>query len=139
MRAYLDFRQSDEVANHFDKIDFDVKIKAAHQLDNGFVRVVVEWDSKVDSHKIKYAKQGCTISFSNNHVGTELQFPDFPYKDENVGSVFYPGFEVMLDYNDSGKKMEYVCFHNYKYEAIVYFAPEGWNDLTENSKPINFE
>ncbi len=43
----------------------------------------------------------------------------------------------MLDYNDSGKKMEYVCFHNYKYEAAVYFAPEGWNER-KNCKKIDF-
>ena len=137
MKAYLDFRHSDEEADHFDKIGFGAKITNAYELKNGFIAVVVEWNSKTDSHKIKYAKQGCTISFSNNYVGTELQFPDFPYRSEEIDSVFYPGFEVMLDYNDSGKKMEYVCFHNYKYEAIVYFAFEGWNDK-KNCKKINF-
>lgn len=137
MKAYLDFRHSDEVADHFDKIGFRVEITDAYELENGFVAVVVEWDSETDSHKIKYAKQGCTISFSNNYVGTELQFPEFSYRSEEIGSVFYPGFEVMLDYNDSGKKMEYVCFQNYKYEAIVYFAPEGWNNK-KNCKKIDF-
>jgi hypothetical protein len=66
-----------------------------------------------------------------------LQFPDFPFRDETIHSVFYPGFEVMLDYKDSDKKIEYVCFHNLKYEAVVYFAPEGWND-NENCKKIDF-
>ena len=137
MRAYLDFRHSDEVADHFDKIGFGAKITNAYELENGFVAVVVDWNSKTDSYKIKYAKQGCSINSSTKQVGTELQFPDFPYRKPKMGSVYYPGFEVMLDYKDSDKKMEYVCFHNYKYEAIVYFAPEGWNDK-KNCKKIDF-
>ena len=137
MRAYLDFRHSDEVADHFDKIGFGAKITNAYELQNGFVAVVVDWNSKTDSYKIKYAKQGCSINSSTKKVGIELQFPDFPYRKPKMGSVYYPGFEVMLDYNDSDKKMEYVCFQNYKYEAIVYFAPEGWND-NKNCKKIDF-
>jgi len=139
MRAYLDFRHSDEVADHFDKIGFGAKITNAYELENGFVAVVVDWNSKTDSYKIKYAKQGCSINSSTKQVGTELQFPDFPYRKPKpkMGSVYYPGFEVMLDYKDSDKKMEYVCFQNYKYEAIVYFAPEGWND-NKNCKKIDF-
>ncbi len=137
MRAYLDFRHSDEEADHFNKIGFGAKITNAYQLENGFIIVVVEWNSKTDSHKIKYAKQGCIISSSDKKIGIELQFNDFPYKDEGVGYPFYPGFIVELDYKDSEKKMEYVCFHNNKYEAIVYFAPEDWND-NKNCKKIDF-
>lgn len=137
MRAYLDFRHSDEEADHFNKIGFGAKITNAYELENGFIIVVVEWNSKIDSHKIKYAKQGCSTSSSTKQVGVELQFPDFPFRDETIHSVFYPGFEVMLDYKDFDKKIEYVCFHNYKYEAVVYFAPEGWND-NKNCKKIDF-
>ena len=42
MRAYLDFRHSDEEADHFNKIGFGAKITNAYQLENGFIIVVVD-------------------------------------------------------------------------------------------------
>ncbi len=42
-----------------------------------------------------------------------------------------------LDYDDFNKKIDYVCFQNLKYQAIVYFAPDSWN-CSRNSKKIKF-
>jgi len=43
-------------------------------MENGFVAVVVDWNSKTDSHKLKYASQGCITYSSDKIVGVDLEF-----------------------------------------------------------------
>jgi hypothetical protein len=135
MRAYLEFSPIKEEIDHLNKINFSAKITDAYEMENGFVAVVVNWDTKIDSHKLKYASQGCTFRSSDKIVGVELEFPDHPYKlDEDE---MYPRILVRLDYKNSSKSMDFVCFHNFKYESIVYFAPEAWSSKRK-SKKIKF-
>ena len=135
MRAYLEFSFIDQEIDHLDKIGFGAKILDAYEMENGFVAVVVDWNSKTDSHKLKYASQGCITYSSDKIVGVDLEFQNYPYKDDDC--EMYPIIWVKLDYNNSNKKMDYVCFQNLKYQAVVYFAPYDWN-TTRNSKKIKF-
>jgi len=135
MRAYLEFSFIDQEIDHLDKIGFGAKIIDAYEMDNGFVAVVVDWNSKTDSHKLKYASQGCITYSSDKIVGVDLEFQNYPYKDDDC--EMYPIIWVKLDYNNSNKKMDYVCFQNLKYQAVVYFAPYDWN-AGRNSKKIKF-
>jgi len=138
MKAYLEFMHSDEEAALFHKIGFGVKIIQGYLLESGFVRVVVDWNSKKDQDKIRYAQKSYVRSSSTKTVGVKLQFKDFPYTVEDSEHPFYPGFEVMLDYKDSDNKMEYISCEATKYQAIVYFGPEGWNFWTDKAKKIDF-
>ena len=135
MRAYLEFSFIDQEIDHLDKIGFGAKIIDAYEMENGFVAVVVDWNSKTDSHKLKYASQGCVTYSSDKIVGVELEFRDYPYKIDDC--QMYPRISVELDYDDFDKKMDYVCFQNLKYQAIVYFAPDSWN-CSRKSKKIKF-
>ena len=135
MRAYLEFSFIDQEIDHLDKIGFGAKIIDAYEMENGFVAVVVDWNSKTDSHKLKYASQGCVTYSSDKIVGVELEFRDYPYKIDDC--QMNPRISVKLDYDDFDKKMDYVCFQNLKYQAIVYFAPDSWN-CSRNSKKIKF-
>ena len=135
MRAYLEFSLMDQEVDHLTKIGFGAKILDAYEMENGFVAVVVDWNSKTDSHKLKYASQGCITYSSDKIVGVDLEFQNYPYKDDDC--EMYPIISVNLDYNDSNKKMDYVCFQNLKYQAVVYFAPDTWN-YSRNSKKIKF-
>ena len=135
MRAYLEFSLMDDEVDHLTKIGFGAKILDAYEMENGFVAVVVDWNSKTDSHKLKYAWQGCITYSSDKIVGVDLEFQNYPYKDDDC--EMYPIISVKLDYNDSNKKMDYVCFQNLKYQAVVYFAPYDWN-AGRNSKKIKF-
>jgi len=135
MRAYLEFSLMDDEVDHLAKIGFGAKILDAYEMENGFVAVVVDWNSKTDSHKLKYVSPGCINYRSDKIVGVELEFQNYPYKDDDC--EIYPIISVNLDYNDSNKKMDYVCSHNLKYQAIVYFAPQTWN-CERNSKKIKF-
>lgn len=135
MRAYLEFSFIDQEIDHLDKIGFGAKILDAYEMENGFVAVVVDWNSKTDSHKLKYASQGCVTYSSDKIVGVELEFRDYPYKIDDC--QMNPRISVKLDYDDFNKKMDYVCFQNLKYQAIVYFAPDSWN-CNRKSKKIKF-
>jgi hypothetical protein len=135
MRAYLEFSLMDQEVDHLTKIGFGAKILDAYEMENGFVAVVVDWNSKTDSHKLKYASQGCITYSSDKIVGVDLEFQNYPYKDDDC--EMYPIISVKLDYNNSNKKMDYVCFQNLKYQAVVYFAPDSWN-YSRNSKKIKF-
>jgi hypothetical protein len=135
MRAYLEFSFIDQEIDHLDKIGFGAKIIDAYEMENGFVAVVVDWNSKTDSHKLKYASQGCVTYSSDKIVGVELEFRDYPYKIDDC--QMNPRISVKLDYDDFNKKMDYVCFQNLKYQAIVYFAPDSWN-CSRKSKKIKF-
>ena len=135
MRAYLEFSFIDQEIDHLNKIGFGAKIIDAYEMENGFVAVVVDWDSKTDSHKLKYASQGCVTYSSDKIVGVELEFRDYPYKIDDC--QMNPRISVKLDYDDFNKKMDYVCFQNLKYQAIVYFAPDSWN-CSRKSKKIKF-
>jgi ferritin-like metal-binding protein YciE len=135
MRAYLEFSFIDEEIDHLDKIGFGAKIIDAYEMENGFIAVVVDWNSKTDSHKLKYASQGCVTYSSDKIVGVELEFCDYPYKLDDY--QMNPRISVKLDYDDFNKKIDYVCFQNLKYQAIVYFAPDSWN-CSRNSKKIKF-
>lgn len=53
MRAYLEFSLMDQEVDHLTKIGFGAKILDAYEMENGFVAVVVDWNSKTDSHKLK--------------------------------------------------------------------------------------
>ena len=136
MRAYLEFSPIKKEIDHLNKIYFGAKIVNAYELPSNFVVVLIDWNSAIDSHKIKYAKQGCTISSSDKIVGVELRFEDYPYEMEDSNCSFSPTINVKLSYK-SKRKLEYVCFHNLKYGAAVYFALEGWND-SKNRKKIDF-
>ena len=135
MRAYLEFSFIDQELDHLDKIGFGAKILDAYEMENGFVAVVVDWNSKTGSHKLKYASQGCVTYSSDKIVGVELEFRDYPYKIDDC--QMNPRISVKLDYDDFNKKIDYVCFQNLKYQAIVYFAPDSWN-CSRNSKKIKF-
>ena len=135
MRAYLEFSFIDQEIDHLDKIGFGAKIIDAYEMENGFVAVIVDWDSKTDSHKLKYASQGCVTYSSDKIVGVELEFRDYPYKIDDC--QMNPRISVKLDYDDFNKKMDYVCFQNLKYQAVVYFAPDSWN-CSRKSKKIKF-
>jgi len=135
MRAYLEFSLMDQEVDHLTKIGFGAKILDAYEMENGFVAVVVDWNSKTDSHKLKYASQGCVTYSSDKIVGVELEFRDYSYRNDDC--EIYPIISVKLDYDDSNKKMDFVCFHNLKYQAVVYFAPETWS-CSRKSKKINF-
>jgi hypothetical protein len=135
MRAYLEFSLMDQEVDHLAKIGFGAKIIDAYEMENGFVAVVVDWNSKTDSHKLKYASQGCVTYSSDKIVGVDLEFQNYPYKDDDC--EMYPIIWVKLDYNNSNKKMDYVCFQNLKYQAVVYFAPDSWN-CSRKSKKIKF-
>jgi hypothetical protein len=135
MRAYLEFSLMDQEVDHLAKIGFGAKILDAYEMENGFVAVVVDWNSKTDSHKLKYASQGCITYSSDKIVGVDLEFRNYPYKDDDC--EMYPIIWVKLDYNNSNKKMDYVCFQNLKYQAVVYFAPDSWN-CSRKSKKIKF-
>jgi hypothetical protein len=135
MRAYLEFSFIDQEIEHLDKIGFGAKILDAYEMENGFVAVVVDWNSKTDSHKLKYASQGCVTYSSDKIVGVELEFRDYPYKIDDC--QMNPRISVKLDYDDFDKKMDYVCFQNLKYQAVVYFAPDSWN-CSRKSKKIKF-
>ena len=135
MRAYLEFSLMDQEVDHLTKIGFGAKILDAYEMENGFVAVVVDWNSKTDSHKLKYASQGCITYSSDKIVGVDLELQNYPYKDDDC--EMYPIISVKLDYDDWNKRMDYVCFQNLKYGAIVYFAPYNWN-TTRNSKKIKF-
>jgi hypothetical protein len=135
MRAYLEFSLMDDEVDHLTKIGFGAKILDAYEMENGFVAVVVDWNSKTDSHKLKYASQGCVTYSSDKIVGVELEFRDYSYRNDDC--EMYPIISVKLDYDDSNKKMDFVCFHNLKYQAVVYFAPETWS-CSRNSKKIKF-
>ena len=135
MRAYLEFSFIDQELDHLDKIGFGAKIIDAYEMENGFVAVVVDWNSKTDSYKLKYASQGCVTYSNDKIVGVELEFRDYPYKIDDC--QMNPRISVKLDYDDFNKKMDYVCFQNLKYQAVVYFAPYDWN-TTRNSKKIKF-
>jgi len=135
MRAYLEFSLMDQEVDHLTKIGFGAKILDAYEMENGFVAVVVDWNSKTDSHKLKYASQGGTTYSSDKIVGVELEFRDYSYRNDDC--EMYPIISVKLDYDDSNKKMDFVCFHNLKYQAVVYFAPETWS-CSRKSKKINF-
>ena len=135
MRAYLEFSLMDDEVDHLAKIGFGAKILDAYEMENGFVAVVVDWNSKTDSHKLKYASQGCVTYSSDKIVGVELEFRDYPYKIDDC--QMYPRISVKLDYDDFNKTMDYVCFQNLKYQAVVYFAPDSWN-CSRKSKKINF-
>jgi hypothetical protein len=135
MRAYLEFSFIDQEIDHLDKIGFGAKIIDAYEMENGFVAVVVDWNSKTGSHKLKYASQGCVTYSSDKIVGVELEFRDYPYQIDDC--QMNPRISVKLDYDDFNKKMDYVCFQNLKYQAIVYFAPDSWN-CSRNSKKIKF-
>jgi hypothetical protein len=135
MRAYLEFSLMDDEVDHLTKIGFGAKILDAYEMENGFVAVVVDWNSKTDSHKLKYASQSGTTYSSNKIVGVELEFQNYPYKYDDC--EMYPTISVNLDYNDCNKKMDYICFRNQKYGAVVYFAPDSWN-CSRNSKKIKF-
>ena len=135
MRAYLEFSFIDQEIDHLDKIGFGAKIIDAYEMENGFVAVVVDWNSKTDSHKLKYASQGCVTYSSDKIVGVELEFRDYPYQIDDC--QMNPRISVKLDYDDFNKKMDYVCFQNLKYQAIVYFAPDSWN-CSRKSKKIKF-
>ena len=135
MRAYLEFSLMDQEVDHLTKIGFGAKILDAYEMENGFVAVVVDWNSKTDSHKLKYASQGCVTYSSDKIVGVELEFQDYSYRNDDC--EIYPIISVKLDYDDSNKKMDFVCFHNMKYQAVVYFAPETWS-CSRKSKKINF-
>jgi hypothetical protein len=135
MRAYLEFSLMDDEVDHLTKIGFGAKILDAYEMENGFVAVVVDWNSKTDSHKLKYASQGCITYSSDKIVGVDLEFQNYPYKDDDC--EMYPIISVKLDYDDFNKKMDYVCFQNLKYQAVVYFAPDSWN-CSRKSKKINF-
>jgi len=135
MRAYLEFSLMDDEVDHLTKIGFGAKIIDAYEMENGFVAVVVDWNSKTDSHKLKYASEGSITYSSDKIVGVELVLQNYPYKDDDC--EMYPIISVKLDYDDWNKRMDYVCFQNLKYGAIVYFAPYNWN-TTRNSKKIKF-
>jgi hypothetical protein len=135
MRAYLEFSFIDQELDHLDKIGFGAKILDAYEMENGFVAVVVDWNSKTGSHKLKYASQGCVTYSSDKIVGVELEFRDYPYQIDDC--QMNPRISVKLDYDDFNKKMDYVCFQNLKYQAIVYFAPDSWN-CSRKSKKIKF-
>ena len=135
MRAYLEFSLMDDEVDHLAEIGFGAKILDAYEMENGFVAVVVDWNSKTDSHKLKYASQGCVTYSSDKIVGVELEFQNYPYKDDDC--QMNPRISVKLDYDDFNKKMDYVCFQNLKYQAVVYFAPDSWN-CSRKSKKINF-
>lgn len=135
MRAYLVFSPMDEEIDHLNKIGFGAKIIDAYEMENGFIAVVVDWNSKTDSHKLKYASQCCTFRSSDEIVGVELEFKDYSYQLD--GYPTNPHISVMLEYKGSPKSMDYVCFQNLKYGAIVYFAPDSWN-CSRKSKKIKF-
>lgn len=135
MRAYLEFSLMDDEVDHLTKIGFGAKILDAYEMENGFVAVVVDWNSKTDCHKLKYASQGCVTYSSDKIVGVELEFRDYPYKIDDC--QMNPRISVKLDYDNFNKKMDYVCFQNLKYQAVVYFAPESWN-CSRKSKKIKF-
>jgi hypothetical protein len=136
MRAYLEFSFIDQEIDHLDKIGFGAKIIDAYEMENGFIAVVVGWDSKTDSYKLRYASQGCTFRSSDEIVGVELEFKDYSYQLDD-GYPMNPHISVRLEYKDSPKSMDYVCFQNLKYQAVVYFAPDSWN-CSRNSKKIKF-
>jgi len=137
MKAYLNFRHSDEEAAHFDKIGFGAKITNAYELENGFIAVIVDWDSKIDRHKIKHAQEGCIIYSSEKEVAIELEFQNYSFKYDDLEDDVPPRITVLLDYKGSEKRMDYVCFQNLKYQAAVYFAPQDWN-YSKNPKKIDF-
>lgn len=137
MKTYLEFNPAHDEAKHLAAVGFKAQIADAYEMENGFVAVRVDWSSEVDSCKFKYASQGSKISSSDKIIGVELVFEGFPYKPENYNYEAYPSILVQLDYKSSDKKMDFVCFHNLKYEAVVYFAPQTWN-LSRKIKKIKF-
>jgi hypothetical protein len=138
MKAYLEFSPIDEETQHLAALGFEAQITDAYEMENGFIAVLVDWSSKVNSHKFKYPSKGCTIHSSDKIVGVELVFEDCPYRADDFNYDMYPSLIVSLNYEDSNQKMDFVCFHNLKYQAVVYFAPETWN-CGKKIKKIEFQ
>ncbi len=136
MKAYLEFSSIDEEIEILNKTCFGAKITNACVIRNEFVAVYIDWDSKIDNFKFKYAKQGSIINHNYNKISVDLQFESYPYRINSNDYDSYPTIRVNLTFK-SNKKMDYVCFHNLKYGAVVYFAPQDWN-TSKHPKKIDF-
>lgn len=121
--AILEIPCIKEYEDFVKKYGFEVKINEVNLHSNGFISVNVGWKAKKNEYVFKYATLGCLI-FAYAECGMELTFPEAKVKKWGNFS-----FEVRL-VSKNGKVFKYSpeFFENCKYQAIIWFTPQGWED-----------
>lgn len=122
-----------KVSIYFDQEDvqdrgFEIKSHESVLLDNGWVRVNLNWAANRDEHLFKYVSKGAEI-YSDHSTAVELDFDSLPLTRDGYETCF----RIQVELDCAGQvKLEPKYVRNLKYGAEIMFGPPDF----ENQKAI---